>query len=211
MCRHICRHVPTHVSIMGLWVLLPEGAKFCPHDFGSLSPKHLIKSLSGRCIFCSTCIYSSHGGPRNTEIFGFYYEMLLVYINVQFGISCNQLLLCNTNRVWSKNSRYCCHKRGYYCVMWIECGWRDISTLEGFSLHSVLVYFLYFLNKTFLNLNLNLNLNLAVTLAGWCTVNSSPHDMSPPDTAYSRFVIICLDLPCHCDFSVRLNMGCRQI
>ena len=38
--------------------------------------------------------------------------------------------------------------------MWIEYGWRDILTLEGLSLHSILVYFLYFLNKNFLNLNL---------------------------------------------------------
>ena len=35
----------------------------------------------------------------------------------------------------------CCHKRGYYCAMWIENKWRGTSTLEGFSLHSVLVYF----------------------------------------------------------------------
>ena len=40
--------------------------------------------------------------------------------------------------------------------MWIEYEWWDIQTLEGFSLHSALVYFSYFLNKNFANLNLNL-------------------------------------------------------
>ena len=49
-------------------------------------------------------IVNMHGRPRNTDLLRFYYEMLVVYTSVQFGIPCHRLLLCNTNRGWSKNS-----------------------------------------------------------------------------------------------------------
>ena len=73
-----------------------RGSQILSSWFWSPSTKHLIKFLSGPYLFRSACIYSWHGGPRNTDLLRVFFMKCWLCIpvsNLEFLVIMTRILL----------------------------------------------------------------------------------------------------------------------